>query len=67
MNIKAEWINEFEELLWEHHTCDWPAGNRNPDYPFQLAVAYFDWAGDGLPEETIEKAFSRYLEADNEL
>lgn len=62
MNIKAEWIDEFEELLWTNHTCDWDLGNRNPDYPFQLAVAYFDWGLDGQPEKTAKEAFSRYLE-----
>jgi hypothetical protein len=62
MNIKEQWIDSFEEHLWEHHTCDWDAGNRNPDYPFQLAVAYFNWGIDGLPEESVEEAFNRYLE-----
>lgn len=62
MNIKAEWIDKFEERLWEHHTCDWNAGNRIPNYPFQLAVAYFDWGIDGQPEETVDEAFTRYLE-----
>lgn len=62
MNIKAEWIDAFEERLWEHHTCDWHAGNRNPNYPLQLAVAYFDWGIDGQPEETVDEAFTRYLD-----
>lgn len=62
MNIKAQWIDKFEECLWEHHTRDWDAGNRNPDYSFQLAVAYFNWGNDGLPDETVDKAFNRYLE-----
>lgn len=62
MNIKAEWIDKFEERLWEHHTCDWGAGNRIPNYPLQLAVAYFDWGIDGQPEETVDEAFTRYLE-----
>ena len=43
MNIKAIWLDKFQGLLWEHHTCDWKEGNSNPNYPFQLAVAYFDW------------------------
>lgn len=67
MNVKAQWLDKFQELLWEHHTCDWIEGNRNPNYPFQLAVAYFDWGSDDwdfpIPEETAEQAFSRYLEA----
>jgi hypothetical protein len=42
--------------------CNWDLGNRNPYYPFQLAVAYFDWGLDGQPEETAKEAFSRYLE-----
>lgn len=66
MSIKADWIDKFQELLWEQHTFDWDEGNRNPDYPFQLAVAYFDWADDGAPSETPEQAFVRYLETDNE-
>lgn len=66
MNIKAKWIGEFEERLWKHHTCDWKEGNSNPDYPFQLAVAYFDWADDGFPERTVEEAFKDYLETLNE-
>lgn len=66
MSVKAEWIDKFEELLWQHHTCDWGEGSRNPNYSFQLAVAYFDWADDGIPEETPEQAFTRYLEAENE-
>lgn len=65
MNIKAEWIYKFEERLWEHHTCDWDAGNSKPDYPFQLAVAYFDWNCDGTePNRTVEEAFKDYLESD---
>lgn len=67
MNIKSEWIDKFEELLWEHHTCNWEEGNNNPDYPFQLAVAYFDWNTDGTaPERTVQEAFEDYLKADNE-
>jgi len=62
MNTKAQWIDKFEERLWEHHTCDWDTGNRIPDYPLQLAVAYFDWGIDGQPEETVDEAFTRYLE-----
>lgn len=60
MNIKAEWIDKFEERLWTHHTCDWPAG-PNSNLSFQLAVAYFDWGIDGQPEETVDEAFSKYL------
>lgn len=63
MNIKEIWTDKFEELLWQYHTCDWDAGNRKPDYPFQLATAYFDWGNDGLPESSVEDAFSRYLVA----
>lgn len=61
MNIKKAWLAGFEELLWEHHTCDWPAGNSNPNLAYQLAVAYFDWSIDGEPEESVEDAFKRYL------
>lgn len=65
MNIKAKWIDKFEERLWEHHTCDWHAGNSKPDYPYQLAVAYFDWSYDGTePNRTVEEAFKDYLESD---
>lgn len=63
MSIKAIWIDKFQELLWQHHTCGWEYGNKNPDYPFQLAVAYFDWGSEGVPEETVGKAFNRYLES----
>lgn len=62
MNIKAQWIDKFEERLWEYHTCDWDLGNRIPNYPLQLAVAYFDWGIDGQSEETVDEAFARYLE-----
>lgn len=61
MMYKRQWVEKFEELLWKHHTCDWEEGNKNPDYPLQLAVAYFDWAYDGTPLETVEEAFERYL------
>lgn len=61
MNTKEQWIDRFQELLWEHYTYDWDAGNRNPDYPYQLAVAYFDWGDDGFPEYSVEEAFNRYL------
>lgn len=27
MNIKEQWIDSFEERLWEHHTCDRDTGN----------------------------------------
>lgn len=64
MNIKEQWIDPFKERLWEHYTCDWDAGNRNPDYPFQLAIAYFDCGIDGFPECSVEEAFNRYLESD---
>lgn len=64
MNTKEQWIDSFQEKLWGHHTCDWDAGNRNPDYPYQLACAYFDWGNDGLPECRVEKAFARYLESE---
>lgn len=63
MNIKEQWLDSFQEKLWEYHTCDWKAGNSYPDYPFQLAVAYFDWGDDGLPEESVNEAFKRYLES----
>jgi hypothetical protein len=62
MNIKEEWIDQFEERLWEYHTCDWDLGNRIPDLSFQLAVAYFNWGSDSQPDETVDKAFERYLE-----
>ena len=54
--------SQLKELLWQHHTCDWDAGNRNPDYPYQLATAYFDWGDDGEPAEKFYEAFKRYLE-----
>ena len=64
--IKEQWYDEFMELLWEYHTCDWKAANSNPDYPFQLAVAYFDWELDSWgnaisPENTPQEAFEEYL------
>lgn len=62
MNIKEQWLDKFQELLWEHHTRDWDAGNRYPNLPYQLAVAYFDWSIDGEPEESVEHAFKRYLD-----
>ena len=66
MNIKEQWVDKFQELLWGHHTCDWDVGNRNPDYPWQLAVAYFNWANDNTPAATVEDAFNHYLETLNE-
>lgn len=65
MNVKEQWLDSFQELLWGHHTCDWDAGNRKPDYPYQLAVAYFDWEDDGTPT-CLEAAFNRYLENQDE-
>lgn len=64
ITVKAEWCDRFEELLWEHHTRNWVEGNKNPNYPFQLAVAYFDWADDGIPLETPEEAFERYTQGE---
>lgn len=66
MSVKADWIDKFQELLWSHHTCDWEDSNKNPDYPFQLAVAYFDWSYDAwgnctTPERSPEEAFAEYL------
>ena len=66
MNIKEQWVDDFQEKLWEYHTCDWAAGNRNPDYPYQLAVAYFDYDQQGQPMESVDSAFGRYLEGLNE-
>lgn len=66
MNIKEQWIDKFQDLLWGYHSCDWDAGNKNPNLAFQLAVAYFNWASDNTPEETVEHAFARYLETLNE-
>ena len=64
--IKGRWLDKFEELLWAYHTCDWKDGNSNSNYPFQLAVAYFDWDYDAwgnatVPERTPEEAFAEYL------
>lgn len=66
--IKNQWYDTFMELLWEYHTCDWKEGNSIPNYPYQLAVAYFDWADweTATPEQTPQEAFERYKEADNE-
>lgn len=64
MNTKELWILNFEEFLWQHHTCNWDAANRNPDYPYQLACAYFDWGDDGEPACKPLEAFKRHLEAD---
>ncbi len=66
--IKEQWYDEFMELLWTHHTCDWKDGNSDPNYPFQLAVAYFDWEWDDwgnavCPEGTPQEAFEEYLES----
>ena len=62
MNIKAQWIEVFEEKLWEHHTCDWSAGNSIPDLAYQTATAFFDWNRDGTEaERTVEEAFKDYL------
>lgn len=60
---KEEWIDKFQEHLWGHHQCDWDVGNSYPNYPYQLAVAYFDWDGDE-PAYTVEEAFQRYLDND---
>lgn len=62
MSIKRKWVEDFEELLWKYHTDDWKEGNYDHNYPLQLAVAYFDWADDGLPLESPEEAFNRYKE-----
>lgn len=65
MNTKEQWIDSFEEELWGYHTCDWDAGNRYPDYPFQVAVAYFDCNSDCTePNRTAEEAFKDYLESE---
>lgn len=66
--IKEHWYDEFMDLLWKYHTCDWKDGNSNPNYPFQLAVAYFDWEYDeyldkSYPERTPQEAFEDYLES----
>lgn len=70
MNSKEQWVDKFQELLWEYHTCEWLAGNRNPDYPFQLAVAYFNWdydtSGGRKPMETVDAAFQRYVDGSGE-
>ncbi len=66
MNIKEQWYDKFQELLWKYHTCDWEYANKNPDYLYQLAVAYFDWGLDGKPEETPEESFTRYVEAQDD-
>lgn len=58
MNIKAEWIDAFERLLFKH---DQTINVNNPDLSFQLAFAYFEWGNDGLPEYSVEEAFNRYL------
>lgn len=63
MNIKSEWLDQFEDKLWAYHTCDWDVGNNKPDYPYQLATAYFDWGDGGQPERTVEEAFIDYLES----
>lgn len=71
-DIKAAWLETFESLLWGYHTCDWREGNANPNYPFQLASAYFDWEYDAwgnaiVPERTPEEAFERYKKTLEEL
>lgn len=62
MNVKEQWLDNFQELLWGHHSCDWDVGNRYPEYPFNLAKAHFSLGADGLPAESVEEAFARYLE-----
>lgn len=62
MNTKEMWIDKFQEYLWGYHTCDWKEGNSNPEYPYQLAVAYFNWLDIDVPAESVEEAFNRYLE-----
>lgn len=61
MDNKRVWFEQFEELLWKHHTCDWDLGNRIPDFPYQLATAYFNSGVNGKPEESANEAFVRYL------
>lgn len=58
---KSEWIDEFIDKLYEHHGDNYKLFIEDRNYPFQLAVAYFDWADDGEPEETVEEAFKHYL------
>lgn len=52
---KEEWIDKFQELLWEYHTCDWEEGNRFPKYQCHLALSYYEG------NESVEEAFQRYL------
>lgn len=68
MSVKEQWYDEFMEKLWEHHTCDWPYANSNPDYPYQLAVAHFDWYDweAQIPERTPQEAFDYYLKGESQ-
>lgn len=69
MNTKEQWIDKFQELLWEHHTCDWELGNKYPKHPWHLAVSYYYYSrynNDGAPADTVESVFTKYLESLNE-
>ena len=52
------------QIFHLRNTWKWVEGNKNPNYAFQLAVAYFDWADDGIPLETPEEAFERYTQGE---
>jgi hypothetical protein len=68
MNIKEIWYDRFMELLWEYHGDNWQDAKEDPNYPFQLAVAHFDWLDweTQTPERTTEEAFEYYLEGERE-
>lgn len=57
MTTKLDWINDFMDFLYYYHDND-----INTTYAYQLAVAYFDWGDDGVPEHTVEQAIERYKE-----
>lgn len=62
MSIKGDWVDEFVDKLYEYHGKNYKWFIEDRNYPLQLAVAYFDWGSDGVPECTVNEAFERYLE-----
>lgn len=60
--MKHEWVMGFSELVFEH--AEENGEEMDTDLAYQLGCAYFDWAEDGEPEETVDEAFARYVRND---
>lgn len=64
MSIKSDWIVEFEKLLIDNNPL---INSTNIFYSYQIASAYFDYASDGQPEESVQSAFERQIESYKEV